>query len=133
MGKVVNIERAASELARLQQENNELRQELATLKGKSSVWQEEILQLRAERNELAAELREKTEFILQDQQERSDAEYAEAIRRAKFAKRGPKTNVNLHKDILFRRDQGMSIRKIAEMLGCSPSTVQVVLKNRNDN
>ena len=124
MEKVVNSEQAASELARLRQENDELRQELANLKGKSSVWQEELQRLHAENKELRTELQKKTQFILKDQQD---------IRRAAFAKRGPKTNVNLHKDILFRRDQGMSIRKIAKLLGCSPSTVQLVLKKRDDN
>ena len=133
MEKVVNSEQAASELARLRQENDELRQELANLKGKSSVWQEELQRLHAENKELRTELQKKTQFILKDQQERNKAEYDEVIRRAAFAKRGPKTNVNLHKDILFRRDQGMSIRKIAQLLGCSPSTVQLVLKKRDDN
>ena len=133
MEKVVNSEQAASELARLRQENDELRQELANLKGKSSVWQEELQRLHAENKELRAELQKKTQFILKDQQERNKAEYDEAMRRAAFAKRGPTTNVNLHKDILFRRDQGMSIRKIAKLLGCSPSTVQLVLKKRDDN
>ena len=133
MEKVVNSEWAASELNRLRQENDALRQELANLKGKSSVWQEELQRLHAENKELRAELQKKTQFILKDQQERNKAEYDEAIRRAAFAKRGPKTNVNLHKDILFRRDQGMSIRKIAKLLGCSPSTVQLVLKKRDDN
>ena len=133
MEKVVNSEQAASELARLRQENDELRQELANLKGKSSVWQEELQRLHAENKELRAELQKKTQFILKDQQERNKAEAAETIRLAAFANRGPKTNVNLHKDILFRRDQGMSIRKIAKLLGCSPSTVQLVLKKRDDN
>ena len=45
MEKVVNSEWAASELDRLRQENDALRQELANLKGKSSVWQEELQRL----------------------------------------------------------------------------------------
>lgn len=140
MDKVVSINRAASLVDTLRQENIELRKRLAEveseyaqLQGIHKAREEQYQQLKAEKKEIEQQLREKTQFILNDQQERNKAEYAEAIRRAKFAKRGPKTNVNLHKDIIFRRDQGMSIRKIATVLGCSPSTVQLVLKQRDDN
>lgn len=136
MGKVVS----ASLVDTLQQENNELRRRLAEveskyahLQGIHKAYEEQYQQLKAEKKEVEQLLREKTQFIIEDQQERNAAEYAEAIRRAQFAKRGPKTNVNLHKDIVFYRDQGMSIRKIAKELGCSPSTVQLVLKKRDDN
>ena len=67
MEKVVNSEWAASELDRLRQENDALRQELANLKGKSSVWQEELQRLHAENKELRTELQKKTQFILKDQ------------------------------------------------------------------
>lgn len=140
MGKVVSINPTASLVDTLQQENNELRRRLAEVESKYAHLQgihkareEQYQQLKAEKKEIEELLREKTQFIIEDQQKRNAAEYAEAIRRAQFAKRGPKTNVNLHKDIVFYRDQGMSIRKIAKELGCSPSTVQLVLKKRDDN
>ena len=140
MRQVADSNHTASLVDMLQQENTELRRRLAEVESKYAHLQgihkareEQYQQLKAEKMEVEQLLREKTQFIIEDQKERNAAEYAEAIRRAQFAKRGPKTNVNLHKDIIYYRNQGMSIRKIAKELDCSTSTVQRVLKECSDN